>query len=194
MRPRERILVHACCASCAAYVLEHLSERFDVTAFFYNPNIEPETEHGLRLDETRRVCRRLGIRLVEGEYDNGRWRELVAPHAGLPERSERCWVCYRMRLDRTAAEAARGGFGLFTSTLSVSPHKVFARIAEEGGRAARGRGVRFLAEDFKKRDGFRKSVERSRDLDLTRQDYCGCIHSRNEARERARERGKRIDG
>ena len=110
--------------------------------------------------------------------------EAVAPFRHLPERSERCWTCYRLRLEKTAAEAARMGFGIFTTTLSVSPHKVHGRIVAEGEAAASKHGITFLPEDFKKKDGFRISVEKSRDMGLTRQDYCGCIYSRREADER----------
>lgn len=178
-----RILVHACCASCSSYVLEHLAGRFDVTALFYNPNIQPEPEYRLRLSQMRSVCGPLGIELLEGAYEPRVWEALIAPLAHLPEGSERCRACYRMRLDETCRAAGRLGIGLVTTTLSVSPHKVWRMIAEEG-RAAAGEGVEFLGEDFKKQDGFRISCERSRALGLTRQDYCGCLLSLEEARRR----------
>jgi predicted adenine nucleotide alpha hydrolase (AANH) superfamily ATPase len=181
---RESILIHACCASCASYVLAHLEKRFRVTAFYCNPNIEPAEEYELRLREMERVCSELGIELIEGPCDADGWRERTMPYRDMPERSERCWNCYGFRLEETARKAKELGTDYFTTTLSVSPHKVHARIVEAGNAAARTHGVVFLAEDFKKGDGFTKSVRRSRELGLTRQDYCGCLRSLEEARER----------
>jgi predicted adenine nucleotide alpha hydrolase (AANH) superfamily ATPase len=181
---RESILVHACCASCASYVLAHLGERFRVTAYYYNPNIQPETEYALRLREMETVCRELGLPLIEGPYDVDGWQERIGPYRDMPERSERCWTCYDFRLEETACKAKELGANYFTTTLSVSPHKVHERIVQAGNAAARKYGVAFLPEDFKKRDGFTKSVRRSRELGLTRQDYCGCLRSLEESKER----------
>lgn len=180
----QSILVHACCASCVSYVLPHLAETYAVTAYFYNPNIHPEAEYRRRLDEMRRVAARTGVHLIEGDYRTLRWWKEIWPYRHLPERSERCFACYRHRFEVAARKAADLGIPLFTSTLSVSPHKVFERIAEIGAEAGRAYGVGFLAEDFKKRDGFKKSVERARELGLTRQGYCGCLTSLEEAERR----------
>ncbi len=188
MIAKKAILVHACCASCSSYVLEHLAETHEVTAFFFNPNIHPDTEHELRLAEMRSVCAGLGIPLVAGDYPAERWRSAVDPFRDLPERSERCWTCYRFRIEETAKKAAELGIPLFTTTLSVSPHKSHERIAAIGREAAAMHGVEFLAEDFKKKDGFKISVARSRERGLTRQDYCGCLMSLEEARRRSAER------
>lgn len=185
---KDKILVHACCASCACYVLPHLAERFHVTALFYNPNIHPESEYRLRLEEMRSVCRRFDIPLVEGEYDVDAWWKAIEPFRHLPEKSERCWRCYGLRLEETARTARRMGIGLITTTLSVSPHKVYRRIEEIGREAAERHGLEFHAEDFKKQDGFKASVQRSRELGLTRQDYCGCALSLEEARKRKRDK------
>jgi epoxyqueuosine reductase len=185
MTTKRAILVHACCASCSSYVLEHLAECYEVTAYFYNPNIHPPEEHRLRLEEMKRVCAGLGIALIEGEYRELRWWKEIEPFKDLPEKSERCWICYRMRLEETARKAAELGIPVFTTTLSVSPHKVYAEIVRIGEDCARRFGVEFLAEDFKKKDGFKISVTRSRELGLTRQDYCGCLMSLEEARKRA---------
>ena len=173
--------MHACCASCSSYVLGHLKSSYRVTAYYYNPNIQPEKEYRLRLDEMKRVCEGLGIELIEGPCDRENWWREIEPHKHLPEKSERCWTCYRMRLEETARKTAELGIGLFTTTLSVSPHKIHSCIVREGEAAAERHKVRFLAEDFKKRDGFKISVERSRELGLTRQDYCGCLLSLEEA-------------
>ncbi len=184
MTERERILVHACCASCASYVLPHLAERFAVTAFCYNPNIHPEDEYRLRLREMRTVCARFDIPIEEGAYAPEEWWRRIEPYRHLPERSERCWTCYRLRLERTAERAAQLGIPVFTTTLSVSPHKMHRYIIREGERSAARFRVRFWDEDFKKRDGFKHSIERSRELGLTRQDYCGCLLSLEEAKRR----------
>ncbi len=184
MTERKRILVHTCCASCACYVLPHLAGRFTVDAFFFNPNIHPPEEYRLRLGEMKVVCTPFGIPLEEEPYESDEWRRCIEPYRHLPERSERCWACYRLRLERTAERAAQLGIPLFTTTLSVSPHKIYRHIVREGERAAARFGVRFYDEDFKKCDGFKCSVERSRELGLTRQDYCGCLLSLEEARAR----------
>lgn len=187
MRPDEQILVHSCCASCSSYVLEHLQEKYDVTAYYYNPNIQPEAEYRLRLGEMRTVCERLGITLIEGPEDFEEWNAAIAPFAHLPEKSERCRTCYRLRLEETAGKAADAGIGLFTTTLSVSPHKIHAWIVEEGRASGEKHGVIFLEEDFKKKGGFQESCRKSRDHGLTRQDYCGCLFSLEEARLRRKE-------
>lgn len=184
----DRILVHTCCASCSSYVLEYLSARFEVEAFYYNPNIQPEEEYLARLSEMRKVCDHLSLPLHVGDYEPGRWWAEIEPLRDLPEKSERCWSCYRIRLRATAEMAVELGIKIFTSTLSVSPHKVYRMISDEGARLAEEKGLVFLDEDFKKKDGFRISVESSRRLGLTRQDYCGCILSLDEARKRRADR------
>lgn len=184
MTAKRIILVHACCASCSSYVLAHLAETYEVVAYFFNPNIQPESERDLRLDEMRDVCSRLAIRLIEGAGDDLQWSKAIEPYRELPEKSERCWTCYRFRLEETARMAAELGITLFTTTLSVSPHKVYERLAAIGNEAASKHGIEYLTEDFKKKDGFKISVQRSRELHLTRQDYCGCLMSLEEARKR----------
>lgn len=188
MQPRPTILVHTCCASCSSWVLELLSGAYRPTAFFYNPNIQPEAEYLLRLEDMREVCRSLGTGLVEGAWNASAWNARTAPWAHLPERSERCAVCFRLRLEETARTAVELGIDLFTTTLSVSPHKTHAMIVSAGVAAAESFGVEFLARDFKQRDGFRISCDRSRRLGLRRQDYCGCLQSLAEARRRRSER------
>jgi len=186
----KRILVHSCCASCAGYVLEHLKENFEVTAFFYNPNIQPESEYRLRLGEMRALCRSLDVPLIEGMYDPENWWEVIEPFKHLPERSERCRVCYRMRLEETAEVAHDIGAELFTTTLSVSPHKVYRWIKEIGDELGKRVGVELHDEDFKKKDGFKKSVELSKRYGFTRQDYCGCLLSLKESIDRRKRSAK----
>lgn len=187
MGPDEQILVHSCCASCSSYVLEYLLEKYDVTAYFYNPNIQPEAEYELRLGEMRTICGPLGITIIEGPKEFGEWDSAITPYAHLPEKSERCRVCYRLRLEETARKAAEAGIALFTSTLSVSPHKIHAWIVEEGRACGERHGIVFLEEDFKKKGGFQESCRKSRVHGLTRQDYCGCLFSLEEARLRRKE-------
>jgi predicted adenine nucleotide alpha hydrolase (AANH) superfamily ATPase len=190
MAAKRRILVHACCASCSSYVLAHLAGTYEVAAYFCNPNIQPETEYRLRLEEMRRVCGELAVPLLESSACDVDWWKEIQPLRELPEGSERCRACYRFRLEATARKASELGIGLFTTTLSVSPHKSYERIAAIGAEAAAKWSVEFLAEDFKKRDGFKISVERSRAMGLTRQDYCGCLMSLEEARARRAARGE----
>lgn len=186
MKPgdRPRLLVHACCAPCSTVPLDRLGDRFDLAVVFYGPNIHPEGEYLLRLRDQRRLCDQLGILLFEGPYHPAAWGRAVAPHRHLPEGSLRCEACYRQRMEWTAGLAGEHGFDLFTMTLSVSRHKNSAVLARIGAEVAARTGVGYLAEDFKKQDGYGLSIRRSREFDLRRQDYCGCRFSLEEARQR----------
>ncbi|MBN2106279.1 MAG: epoxyqueuosine reductase QueH [Deltaproteobacteria bacterium] len=171
------LLVHVCCAPCATAVFEALAQDFAVTAFFYNPNIQPDTEYQKRLEHVQSLCRMKDIPLVIPEYDEGSW---VRQTAGLEHETEggsRCSICFRVRLARTVAVAQTMGIGTVATTLSVSPHKNVYRINEAGADAVQGTGIVFLDRDFKKRDGYRKSCELSRKYGLYRQKYCGCLYS-----------------
>jgi len=171
------VLVHICCAPDASYVVELLQRDRDVTGFFFNPNIWPEPEYVLRLAETRKVERLLGFPLLEGEYDPEAWLAATRPLAGEPEKGRRCAVCFALRLDRTARLARESGFPAFTTIMSVSPWKNSSVLNKIGRRLGRKHGLEFLEADFKKKDGFRKSVEISRGYGLYRQNYCGCRYS-----------------
>ena len=175
---KSRLLLHACCAPDALYVAGLLQPDYRVTAFFYNPNIQPRAEYDLRLGDLRGVGRTLGIDVVEEPPDEERWRTLTAKFREEPEMGRRCLICFAMRLERTAWAAARGGFDLFATVMSVSPHKKSDALNRMGRMFGRRFGVPFLAGDFKKKDGFKKSVELSRRHGLYRQDYCGCLPSR----------------
>ncbi len=176
---KKKLLLHTCCAPCSTSVLERLADEFDITGYFYNPNIHPRDEYRMRLDETRTFYEKKGIPMIEEEYDEDRWHELVRGHEDDPERGERCTICYEMRLEKTAETACLGGFDIFTTVLSISPHKDARRINELGSRIGEEKGVAFFTADFKKKDGYRRSVEISREEGLYRQNYCGCIHSRH---------------
>jgi len=161
-----------------------MRELYDVTVFFYNPNIQPESEYRKREAEIAGFARTAGFELVTGEYDEPGWMEAVRGLEGEPEGGGRCRVCFRYRLERAAREAARLGCDAFTTTLSVSPHKNARVINEEGLSAAEKYKVGFHEADFKKKEGFKISCELSAELGFYRQDYCGCMFSKIEAEKR----------
>ncbi len=173
------ILAHICCAPDALYVARFLREEYKVSGFFYNPNIHPKKEYDLRLEEARKVAGMLGIRLLEGPYDADRWMALTLKLKDEPEKGRRCDVCYAMRLQRTAEAARNAGIGMFTTVMSLSPWKKAGAINKIGRLFGSRYKVGFLEADFKKKDGFRKSIIMSREAGLYRQDYCGCLYSRN---------------
>jgi predicted adenine nucleotide alpha hydrolase (AANH) superfamily ATPase len=189
------LLVHACCAPCSTVPLARLRDRFRLSIFFYGPNIHPAEEYGRRLSEQRRLCDLEGVELIEGTYEPQVWEERVGPFADQPESShgQRCQRCYLLRMEATADLAARRAMDLFTVTLSVSRHKSSKLLAQLGEQVAAQRrqtessgaaGPGYLAEDFGKQDGFGLSVRRSRELNLYRQDHCGCRLSLEEAARR----------
>lgn len=175
---RPRLLLHSCCGPCSTAVLERLSEHFDVTLHYYNPNIQPAEEYNKRLETQREVCLRLGITVIDEPYDDGEFMAVAAGLESEPEGGRRCAECFRLRLQRTAEEARAGGFDYFTTTLTVSPHKNAPLINEIGQQAAEVCGVPFLPSDFKKRDGYKRSIALSAEYGLYRQDYCGCLFSK----------------
>jgi predicted adenine nucleotide alpha hydrolase (AANH) superfamily ATPase len=180
MDRRRRLALHSCCAPCSSYVLEFLSEYFDVTVFFYNPNIHPLDEYEHRLSEQHRLCELLDIPIVECGYDTQGFFDAARGLEREPEGGERCKKCFELRLDNTAYLAKAAGFELFTATLTVSPHKNACIINEAGAAAARRYGIEWLPCDFKKRGGYQRSIELSRQYGLYRQDYCGCIFSKRD--------------
>jgi predicted adenine nucleotide alpha hydrolase (AANH) superfamily ATPase len=171
------LLAHICCAPDASYVIPLLAAEHEVTGFFYNPNIEPSPEYDRRLAETRKIEPILGFAFEEGPYDHDRWAEMIRPFEREPEKGLRCAICYAMRLDGTARRALELGIPAFATIMSVSPRKDAGMMNRIGTRLGRKYGLRFLEADFKKKDGFRKSVEISRRLGLYRQNYCGCRFS-----------------
>jgi predicted adenine nucleotide alpha hydrolase (AANH) superfamily ATPase len=185
---KPRLLLHSCCGPCSTVPLFRLQDRFDTRVFFYGPNIHPRAEYLLRLQGQRSVCEQLGIELIEGPYDPAAWGRAVQPYRSLPEGSLRCESCYRLRMAETARLARELEFDLFCVTLTVSRHKNSKVLERIGREVARAEGIAYLAEDFKKQDGYNQSVRRSRELGLRRQDYCGCSISRAEAQERRRRR------
>lgn len=175
------LLLHSCCAPCSSYVLEYLSQYFRITVFYYNPNIYPASEYHTRAAEQRRFLQvlpaRYPISFTEGEYFPKDFYDCVRGMEHLPEGGERCFACYRLRLARTAQMAAAEGFDYFATTLSISPLKNAEKINEAGEQLAREYQVRWLPNDFKKKNGYKRSTELSKEYGMYRQDYCGCIYS-----------------
>lgn len=186
---RPRLLLHACCAPCSSYVLEYLARYFEITVFNYNPNISPESEFRARTDEIYRLVREMdfddGCRptVDVGRYDPERFYAAVKGHEGDREGGERCAICFALRLEEAAEAAKRGGYDYFTTTLSISPLKNAQVLNRIGGEIGERYGVPYLFSDFKKRNGYKRSVELSTLYNLYRQDYCGCVFSRREREE-----------
>jgi len=182
------LLLHSCCGPCSSYVLEYLSEYFKITVFYYNPNIYPSEEYWHRVDEQRRFIEECNfkhpVRFVAGDYKPEDFYDAVRGLEHLGERSQRCHVCYRLRLEEAAKLAQQEGFDYYTTTLSVSPHKDAKKLNEIGEELAGIYSVKHLPSDFKKRNGYRRSVELSAEHGMYRQDYCGCVFSMKEKEER----------
>lgn len=179
------LLLHACCAPCASYVLEYLSAYFKITLFFYNPNIDPAEEYARRLAELERFCEQApfaqGIALWPAPYDPENFTAAATGLEDAPEGGPRCQKCFRLRLERTAQLAREQGFDYFTTTLSISPHKNAQLLNQLGEELAQTYGVAYLCSDFKKREGYKRSITLSQEYGLYRQDYCGCRFSKAEA-------------
>lgn len=179
---RPALLLHACCAPCSSAVLERLSRHFDITLRYFNPNISPESEYDKRVEEVKRLLKEMPyeseIQLQVASYDAAPFEEMAKGLEDLPEGGARCMKCYEMRL-RDAAEAAKaGGYEYFCTTLSISPYKNAGKLNEIGNRLAQEYGLKYLTSDFKKQNGYLRSIQLSAMLHLYRQPYCGCEFSR----------------
>lgn len=181
---RPRLLLHACCAPCSSYALEALNHCFDIDVYYYNPNIAPREEFDRRVAELERLSSRLphenALRVIVGEYDNAAFMELCQGHEDDPEGGARCALCFRMRLEAAAKRAARLGADYFTTSLTISPLKDARLLNAIGAEQGRREGVNWLFSDFKKKNGYKRSCELSREYGLYRQDYCGCVFSKRE--------------
>ena len=180
---RPTLLLHACCGPCSSAVLERLFGAFDVTVFYYNPNIEPIEEYGRRLDALKRLLTFEPAPLIEGAYTPSAFHDAARGLENAPEGGARCEKCFTLRLSETARTAAERGFAYFTTTLSISPHKDARLLNAIGARLADQYGVRYLTADFKKRDGYKRSIELSKQFALYRQSDCGCVYARRATRE-----------
>jgi hypothetical protein len=198
--PAPTLLLHSCCAPCSSYVLQYLSQYFQITVLYYNPNIYPSEEYWKRVKEQEIFIRRYSehareeqaasvfypISFVEGEFEQSRFYETVKGMEHLPEGGERCFLCYELRLRKAAEYAKRLHMDYFTTTLSISPLKNAGKLNEIGERLAQEYGISYLCSDFKKKDGYKQSVALSKEYGMYRQDYCGCVFSKQE-RERQKE-------
>lgn len=178
----QKLLLHSCCGPCSSYVMELLMPYFDITVFYYNPNIHPKEEYEHRLREQIRIAEALGIqhKVVGDDYQPALYFEAVEGLEDLGEFSERCFACYEQRMAVTAAYAKQHDFDWFTTTLSISPLKNAHKINEIGRKLESSLDMKYLVADFKKNNGYKRSVELSNEHDLYRQDYCGCIYSKEE--------------
>ncbi|MEE1200161.1 MAG: epoxyqueuosine reductase QueH [Christensenellales bacterium] len=190
---RPRLLLHSCCAPCSSAVLETLDSCFDVTVYYYNPNIAPREEFWRRYQEQQRLIEEMSLRFrtepICGDEDGDAFAVMARGLESEKEGGARCEKCFRMRLGKTAQQAKARGFEYFTTTLSVSPLKNARMLNEIGAEMAGKFDVPFLYADFKKKNGYLRSLELSRVHGLYRQDYCGCIYSRRERDERKKEKG-----
>lgn len=177
-----KLFLHSCCAPCSSYTLEYLSNYFDITVYYFNPNISPKAEFDKRYAEQKRLIEALPskhpIKLVCGEYDYNDFLKIAKGYENVPEGGERCFRCYRMRLESTAKLAKEQGFDYFCTTLSISPLKNSQKINEIGYEIAEKYGIKWLPSDFKKKEGYKRSIELSREYQLYRQNFCGCVFSK----------------
>lgn len=181
---RPSLLLHICCAPCNSYVLEYLNDYFDITVFFYNPNISYEDEYKKRVNEELKFLKAFplknAVKFVEGKYDPESFYAMAKGRESLPEGGERCYSCYELRLKEAAIYASQNKFDYYTTSLSISPYKNADWLNEIGTRLGKEYGVEYLVSDFKKKNGYKRSIELSRLYNLYRQDYCGCVYSKME--------------
>ena len=176
-----KLLLHACCAPCSSAVLERLGNFFNIVILYYNPNITNKEEYEKRLDEINKFVSRFKtkykIEVISGNYEPCKFFEIAKGLENEPERGIRCYKCYQLRLEETAKIAKENGFDYFTTTLSLSPYKNANWINEIGSELEKKYSVNFLYSDFKKKNGYKRSIELSKKFNLYRQDYCGCVYS-----------------
>ena len=206
----KRLFLHSCCAPCSSYVLEYLSRFFRITVFYYNPNITQESEYRKRVEEQKRLISEYNkereekvlesagnmwysIDYVDGDYDVKNFLDITKGMGQCPEGGERCFKCYEMRLRETAKKAFEGRYDYFTTTLTISPMKNAAKLNEIGEQLAKEYGIAWMPSDFKKKNGYKRSIELSAEYGLYRQDYCGCAFSKLE-REKQKEMSQSKEG
>lgn len=178
----KKILLHSCCAPCSSYVITFLSNYFDITILYYNPNIAPIEEYNKRKEEQIRLIKTLNTKnkldFLDCDYDNNIYNKVIIGHETKPEGGSRCHLCFKLRIEKTAQLAKLHNYDYFCSTLTVSPHKNSKVINEIGETISNQYDIKWLYSDFKKNEGFKKSIELSKEYKLYRQDYCGCIYSK----------------
>jgi len=175
---KPKLLLHACCAPCSIYVLQKLSTDYEVTIYFYDPNIHPRVEYNKRRDELKKYAAKLQLDFVEGPYDSAHWLERTRGLENEPEKGQRCEVCFDIRLAGSARYAKEQSFDYWTTVLSISPHKSAEQINRVGTRIADIVGLPYIAADWKKNNGFKIASQLSKEENFYRQDYCGCVYSK----------------
>lgn len=183
-----RLLMQCCCAPCSSYCVEYLSKYFEITVLFYNPNIYPTEEYDHRKSELKRLISEMKtknpVKMLDCDFESEKFYQMAKGMENCREGGERCFKCYDLRLSKTAQTARKNGFDYFTTTLTISPLKNAQKINEIGNKLAEEYGVAFLPSDFKKRNGYKRSIELSREYGLYRQNYCGCVYSRPQKKEK----------
>lgn len=179
------LLLHVCCGPCSSYVLEYLSNYFEITILFYNPNIYPKEEYIRRKEEMEEFVSKAypNTKYIIMNYNEKEFYDAVRGYEHLGERSERCFKCYELRLKKTVEYAKENNFDYFTTSLSISPYKVSSKLNEIGSNLEKEYGVNYLYSDFKKKNGYKRSIEISREYNMYRQEYCGCVYSKVEREE-----------
>ncbi len=183
LKKKEKLLLHACCAPCSSAVLERISKYFDITILYYNPNITEEKEYNKRLEEIKTFVKKLNldnVTVLPGRYNPEEFFDIATGLEEEKERGKRCFKCYKLRLEETARQAEKLGFTYFTTTLSISPYKNSKWLNEIGEELNKVYNSTYLYADFKKKNGYKRSIELSKKFNLYRQDYCGCIYSKKE--------------
>ena len=182
---KPKLLLHSCCAPCSSYVLEYISRYFDITVFYFNPNISPREEYEKRVNEVKRLIAEMpacaGVKFIEGRYEPGEFFEAAKGLENAPEGGERCLKCFELRLGEAARIAAETGAEYVCTTLTISPLKNAENLNRIGEEAAKMYGIKWLPSDFKKKNGYKRSIELSREYDLFRQNYCGCVFSKRDS-------------
>ncbi len=175
------LLLHSCCAPCSSHCIEYLSNYFNITVLYYNPNIYPEAEYEKRKAEQKRLITEMDtkypVKMLDCDFESEKFYAMAKGMEACREGGERCFMCYRLRLEKTAQEAKKYDFDYFTTTLTISPLKNAQKINEIGNELSEEYGVNFLPSDFKKREGYKRSIQLSKVYNLYRQDYCGCVFS-----------------
>jgi len=180
----KKLLLHSCCGPCSTQVIDVLRKYYDITIYYYNPNIHPENEYIRRINELKKFLTEFKpknkVKLVEEIYNPFEYFNEIKGLENLGEKSERCYKCYKLRMEKTIKYAEYNNFDYFTTTLSISPYKKSDWINEIGSILEKEYNVRYLYADFKKKNGYKRSLELSKEYGLYRQDYCGCIYSKQE--------------
>ena len=182
IKERKKILLHSCCAPCSSHVITFLTNFFDITILYYNPNIAPIEEYNKRKEEQIKLINKIEtkgkIDIIDCDYDNDIYENKIKGYEECPERGARCTICFNLRLEKTAEIAKKNNFDYFCSTLTVSPYKNATLINKIGNNLSNKYNIKWLYSDFKKADGYKHSIELSKKYNLYRQDYCGCIYSK----------------